>query len=585
MTGHRRRIPWIAALTAALLLSGTTPAGAHDHPTPTEKAAPGVVFVQAGAAVEVSLVEHLQSDPDGIHIKIIQSTSNPVLASASGFVVDPTGAIVTSGAITQTDLERAKIYAVNEAFQARYGDQAPLSGDNFTRQQVNDPRLEQRLEACYPPHTTNDAGGCVVTVTPTYVVYPYVSSQEKYGGLPATLLPVSTSDVAVLQVRGASSMPTVGLGESTKGARALAVLGFTSIPEGIDALQAINSHLDKVGGSVLKTADLTEDEAAAAVRLAPAVQAGLRGGPVLAEQGQVIGFLEPEANSGPPPATAGRLVDVGTILQVLTAARVTPRRGPVDTSFEAASHAFKNGGFAASIPNLKKTLELYPGHALAAANLAVAEQNVAEGKPGEAPPGDGNQAATGSGAGFPWTVVLSAVAGVLLLAAVALLVLRRRRQASAAGGAARSPKPGSPKPGSPKPGSPKPGSPKPGSAMPRDGEPAAPSRPATGQRERQRAPSVVTGSRAGAVSVNEGDASGPGGAASPSRDVSAPSAARPSRSVPGQRLADAAGDGSRGASRSVAAPAAEARPLFCTFCGARLGPHHKFCGQCGGAAE
>ena len=72
-----------------------------------------------------------------------------------------------------------------------------MTGDPFTRQQIGDPatnRLQQRLDACYPPHTTNDAGGCVVRVTPTYTVYPYVSSQEEYGQLEAELLPESTSD-------------------------------------------------------------------------------------------------------------------------------------------------------------------------------------------------------------------------------------------------------------------------------------------------------------------------------------------------------------------------------------------------------
>jgi hypothetical protein len=565
MMGHRRRVPWVLALTAALLLPGTAPAGAHEHPTPIERAAPAVVYVEARAEVEVSLVEHRQSDPAGVHIAIIQSTSNPLLASASGFVVDPTGAIVTSGAITQTDLDLARIYAVNEAFQKQYG--IPMPADPFARQQVGAPTdvVEQRLEACYPPHTTNDAGGCVVRVTPTYVVYPYVSSQEEYGRLPAELRPGSTPDVAVLQVRGATSMPTVALGESMEGAQALAVLGFTGIPERADALQAINSHLAETGGTVLKSQDLTEAEAEAAVKLAPAVKDGLRGGPVLAEQGQVIGFLEPEAGSGPPPATAGRLVDAGAIRDVLSADGVTPRRGPVDTSFEAAMHAFKNGGFAAAVPNFKATLALFPGHALAANNRAEAERNVAAGEPGPAPPG-GDQAA-GSGAGFPWTVVLIAVAVVLLLAAVAMLVLRRRRQASAAGG----------------------GTPSPGTPPPREGQHATPSRAATGQRERKPVPSVAPGPGASGVAVIEGGGprrGGAGGSAgSPSRAGPAPSGAAPSKAVPGQGPAAAAADGSRRASHAPGEPAAEPRSGFCTSCGARLRPQDRFCGRCGKPAR
>jgi Trypsin-like peptidase domain len=570
MTGPRPRLRWVVAFTAALLVSGTGPAGAHEHPTPTERAAPGVVYVEAGADVEVSLVEHLQSDPGGVHIRIIQSTAQPVLASASGFVVDPTGSVVTSGAITAFDSDKAAVYAINQAFQARYGNEAPLTGDLFTRQVIGDPatnRLQQRLEACYPPHTTNDAGGCVVRVTPTYTVYPYVSSQEEYGQLEAELSPASTSDVALLRVRGASGMPTVDLGETTEGASALAVLGFEGIPGAQYQQRTINAHLAEPGGTVFKTEDLDEKETTASIDLAAGLTAGMRGGPLVAESGRVVGFAVPEADSGPPPAAPGRLVDAGAIREVLDTAGVTPRQGPVDASFERASHAFKNGGFAAAIPNLEDTLELFPGHALAAANLAEAQTNVAAGTPGAAPPAEGPSAATANGAGFPWTVVLSAVAAVLVLAAVALIVLRRRRTASGPGGAVRggTPSPGPLKPGTGRPGTAKPGTVKSRETRPRDGTPGSPSRSATGLRERPKVPSGVTGT--GAVSVIEGRGASPG--------------AGPSTSVPEQRAPDAAGDGSRSASQALMASSAEDSQAFCTDCGAALGPHHKFCGRCG----
>jgi hypothetical protein len=493
-------------------------------------------------------------------------------------VVDPTGSVVTSGAITEFDAERAAVYAINKAFQSRYGNQAPLRGDAFTRQRIGDSatnRLQQRLEACYPPHTTNDAGGCVVRVTPTYTVYPYVSSQEKYGQLAAELLPASTSDVAVLQVRGASGMPTVDLGETTEGASALAALGFGGIPGEEHPQQVINAHLAEPGGTVFKTEDLDEKETKASVDLAAGLPAGMRGGPLVAESGRVVGFAVPDADSGPPPAAPGRLVDAGTIREVLDAAGVTPRQGPVDTSFERASHAFKNGGFAAAIPNLEETLELFPGHALAAANLAEAQENVAAGTPGAAPPAEGGSAATDDGATFPWTVVLSAVAAGLVLAAGVLVALRRRAKAAGPPRAARSGTPGPVGPGTAKPGSAKPGTArsgtvKPGTVRPREGKPgegapASPSRAATGLRERQKVPSGLTGA-AGAVSVIEARGAGPDGARS--------------RAVPGQQAADAVGNDPESATGAVS-PVAEDSQAFCTYCGAALGPHHKFCGRCG----
>jgi Trypsin-like peptidase domain len=593
MTGHHRRIPWVVALTAAWVVLGTVPADAHKHPTPIEKSAPGVVYVEAQAKVDVALVEHLQSDPGGVHIAIIQSTSNPVVEKASGFVVDPTGTVVTSGAITATqdDLDRASIYAVNEAFRNRYGDQAPMSGDLFSRQQIGDgtSRLEQRLEACYPPYRTNDAGGCVVRVEPSYLVYPYVTSQDQYGRLQAELLPNDTPDVALLRVRGASGMPTVALGDSTQGAQALSVLGFTDIPNGPDTMQAINTHLAEVGGTTLKSSDMTPEEAQDAGRLADGLRSGMHGGPVVAEAGQVIGFLEPEANSGPPPATSGRLVDIGAIRAVLTQDQITPRRGPVDVSFEAAMHPFNNQGYAASIPNFQQTLALFPGHAMATKNLAVAQENVAAGKPGPAAPDGGattdtGTAAGGSASGFPWAWVLAAVGVVLLLAAAATLFLRRRRQASRGGG--DSPPPRTGKPGEDRPKEGQHAAPSRTPPEPRDGRPATSSPTATGPGERKGAPS---GAAAGAVSVIERGAPGTGGAGSPSRSGPARPGSAPPRSGPGPGSSTAASNGSRQESRAAAPTSGRNVPVkpaedalaFCTSCGARLGPHHRYCGRCG----
>src|SRR4051794_7973605 len=597
MTGHRHRILWVVALTAALLVPGSAPAGAHTHPTPIERSAPGVVWVEARATVEVALVEHRQSDPGGLHISITQSTSDPLLAWASGFVVEPTGSIVTSGAITKNDLDRASIYAVNEAFRNRYGAQAPMTGDLFTRQRVGPDTdlLQQRLAACYPPYQTNDAGGCVVKVTPTYVVYPYVNSQDNFGRLPATLLAGSTNDVAVLKVK-ATSMPTVALGESTAGAKALAALGFMGVPGEQQQLQSIYAHLAEVGGTVLKTEGLTEEEAKDNAQLAESLGSGwMHGGPVVAEEGQVIGFLEPDANSAPAP---GRLIDVGAIRGVLSEAGVTPRRGPVDTSFEAAMHPFKNGGYAAAIPSFKATLALFPGHFLAAANLAVAEQNVASGTPGASRPTGGGTTATSS-AGSPWTVVLFAVAAVLLLAAIALLILRRRRRSHASPAGRGTPSPGTAKPreGQPAaPSRPAAGKREPGKAKPQEGQPAVASRPATGKHEHRGAPSTATGSKSGAVSVIEAGGPGQKGPASPRGGEPAVSGVAPSRSAPEQGAGAPVGDGSRRAARGYATPPpvpssgrdapfppATDRPAFCTSCGGPLAPRHRYCSRCGAA--
>ncbi len=435
MSGHpNRRFPLaVAAVTLALLAASTSAAQAHTHPTPTERASPGVVYIEARATVEVAVIEHRQaSDPSGIHIAIKQSTWNPVLDTASGFVVDPTGAIVTTGAVTRPDLERAWIFGVNQAFHHEYGDAAPLPKDPFSRNQIADEsdHNQQRLEACYPPNVTNDAGGCVVRVTPDFVVYPYVTSQTRYGALHAEVLPGGTPDVAVLRVRGANSMPTVAVAASAAGAKALGVLGFTGVPGPANPLLEINQHLAQAGGSQLKTTGLDAQDVKDAARLKAALHEGLEGGPVLAERGQVIGLLPSPAAPG---SAAPALVGVASILPVLQKAGVSPHGGPADTSFEAAMHLFKNGGFAASVPGFTKALELFPGHFLASRNLAIAKQRAASGATASGTHGSGaaHEAAaaddtSGSGLGWLWPGLLIAMT-LLVAGAVLFLVLRGRR--------------------------------------------------------------------------------------------------------------------------------------------------------------
>ena len=65
-------------------------------------------------------------------------------------------------------------------------------------------------------------------------VYPYVSSQARYGNLAASVLyPKHRGRRRRARVRaqGRGSMPAVDLGTSTAGTATFSALGFTKIPE------------------------------------------------------------------------------------------------------------------------------------------------------------------------------------------------------------------------------------------------------------------------------------------------------------------------------------------------------------------
>ena len=418
------------------------------------------------------------------------------------------------------------------------------------------------------------------------VVYPYVNSQQRYGNLRAEVLSASR-DVAALRVRGANSWPTVAVAPSMAGASALAVLGFTGVPSAKNPLLEINQHLAKPSGAVLKTADLTADDVKAAARLKAALGKGLAGGPVVAERGQVVGLLPGLPGAGKP---APDLIGVAAILPVLKSAGISAHGGPVDTSYEAAMHLFKNGAYAAAIPSFTKALELFPGHYRARANLAMAQERVKNGGGGNAaqvPGAPSGTETTSSSSGFPWLLAAGIGLGALLLAAVVVALVRRSRsgsddhdtqppapprapvavgamgaaagRASATGspsrastgpvGPARAAGPGSPGPaagtgggagagtGAPASGGARPGTP--GAA----GRPGSPPGPGTG-----RQPAPPAGGR-------------PGAPAQPSRPVARAQASS--------------------VQQASAAQVSTAGFRFCTSCGGRLAAQHQFCGWCG----
>jgi hypothetical protein len=562
---------------------------AHTHPTPIERAAPGVVFVEARAKVEVALIEHRTSaDEAGVHIAVAQSAWNPVLESASGFVVDPNGAIVTTGSVVRPDLEKAKVYAVNQAFAKQYGGAARLTGDPFARRHIggSSDRNEQRLQGCYPPHRINDAGGCIVKATLDLVVYPYVSSQQRYGNLSAEVLS-ATRDVAALRVRGANSWPTVAIAPSMAGASALGVLGFTGVPGPKSPLLEVNQHLAKPGATVLKTADLTADDVKDAAKLKAALENGFAGGPVVAERGQVVGLL-------PGPVAAGKaapdLVTVAAILPVLKSAGISAHGGPVDTSYEAAMHLFKNGAYAAAIPSFTKALELFPGHYRARANLAVAQERAKNGGGGNAAPVPGGPSGTETAAGstgFPWLLAAGIGLGALLLAAGVVALVRRSRSRTdehdtqppapprapvavgATGAAAgRAAAPGSPSRASTGPVGP-----------PRAAGPASPG-PAAGAGGGAGAGTgspAAAGARPGAPGAagRPGSPSGPG----TGRQQAPPAGVRPG--APAQPSRPVARAQASSVQQASAAQVSTAGFRFCTSCGGRLAAQHQFCGWCG----
>jgi hypothetical protein len=570
---RRHRVSVITVLIAALALVGlaAAPAGAHDHPTQVELDAPAVVFIKTFAQVNVSLIEH---NRHGQHIGLLQRTYEPELASGTGFAVDPNGTIVTAGGVVTPDLDRAEVYAVNRIFSERYGANAKLPSDPFDQHHIKnlpDDPLDTRLQRCYKPNTTDNTGGCLLTVSRLVRVYPWVSDQKKYGALPAEVLSPTegkTQDVAVMRV-GASSMPTVALGQSASATKAFTVLGFDNVPAAKPASQAqLIGHFKAAGGPPF-------DKDEYLPKLETGLRQGARGGPlVAAETGQVTGLLSlPADTTGAAPKSAEpKFVNVKRIREVLSSVGVEPRRGPTDAVFEDAMHSFKNKLYTPPIPSFQRALELYPGHALATANLAVAKAKAGTaedltGKEGAGPSGS----SSGGGLGGWLPVAVGVLLALAVLAAVFLLLRRRGDRAEPGSGAS--------------------------AAMTRPAGASTASSTGARRTSPKALPSPPAGVAGKAVGKNgpgrDGTAPPPPAAPAPSAGRSAASGQRPAqlgaavaaqpatpvKSAPPAVAANPAADPTPAAAPLAWTP--DEAPTFCTQCGHRLGAGHRFCGFCG----
>jgi hypothetical protein len=539
----------LATAIAVVASLGTPSASGHIHPAPPDLTAPGVVYIESGYDVHITVVEHSPT----MTLTVRRGDYSAPMTKGSGFVVNPAGYVVTTSAVVTSDQQMAKDLAINLIFKKYYGASDPtlVPADPMTQRSFG-PQVGQpgdysnlaRLKACYEGQP-NSAGLCDVTATPFVTVHPYVTDQAKYGNLAATVLKTTSSGIAVLRVP-AGLMPTVTLTDVQPATYHLWVFGFHDIPVTKSPLDAFKAHMDKPGGTVFGAPTGVNKVFA---EVTPAVLAdGLQGGPVAVELGNVIGMISATpAPAGQPGAGGPTLIGSKDIRAALASVNVSPASGLADGPYVNAMHLFQNKGYAASIPGFRAALVAYPGDYMAALHLKQAEASAAAA--GNAIPSSASASASVQAAAAPtssqstaWWVWLVVGAAVLLLMAVVWLLLRR-----------------------------------PGPRQGADASPPPRPTPAPGSAVAQPRTSASSGPlRGGGVAVE---------AKSRPPAVVAQSGSRPHRAAP-PREQRAPITGNDGVAVSQHAPA-PSRPSvavgqrFCTSCGGRLAAHHAFCGWCG----
>jgi len=411
-------IPGLAAAQTA------TPTGASDVERTITLSSPGLVFVDTSVKLRVRLSYQDQSAVSGIGQ--VDRTYDLGYGTGSGFVVTPTGTVVTASHVVEPDPASMRNYAANrlilEGFDYTYPNRNSSPFDRYTLPVTWQNVL---LQQCYR------AVACRFTIRPIVTVYSAadIAQTRLSKGMPARVLTSTgyrNTDVAILQMNG-TNMPTVSLGDTATSLAPgdeVVALGFPGTSR--DSLQTGTTQPNKVFGRVSNirpqgTSNLIEVDAN--------IQPGMSGGPAIDDSGRVVGLISFTLLQSSGESGAKYLRTIDDIKAALAAAGVTPARGPVDKTFAEAMDLYWDNHFTAAVPAFQKVLDLYPGHPLATEYLSLAQ-----GKAGTAAdvPVSKPSSASGTGGGFPAGIALAVAAAVLLVLA-GILIARRRARPSAPG--------------------------------------------------------------------------------------------------------------------------------------------------------
>ncbi|MEV0615811.1 zinc ribbon domain-containing protein [Nonomuraea sp. NPDC050404] len=345
---------------AALVLTAL-PVAAHEHPSGiTDLVSPAVVRLEAVSHVEITLLDHVSE------LKHVERSYDIPFGAGTGTVVSPDGTVVGLRRLA-VNPDDVAVYAANKIFAEHHKVKIPADYEKHT---LSDDILNRHLQDCYPPKSSTAT--CIVNVTTDITAFPNVSPPSPDGYKlkcikagpkpddPAVLVPLTPS-------AGGVGMPTAPLADKVPDQQGSPtnVAGFLGRPGPNVAHTVEIAHLGKggvagQGGRPFSDPEKKVDEP---VKLGGLADKGLVGAPVIGDKnGHVIGLLVGGGKDG-------KMIGVKEITAVLAAAKVVPRRGAIDTAFEAALTRYHTKYYTEAAPGFQRVLELYPGNVVAAGLL------------------------------------------------------------------------------------------------------------------------------------------------------------------------------------------------------------------------
>jgi S1-C subfamily serine protease len=421
----RRALLFLAA--ASLLLAGVLPAHAQTTAppspttgTPEERAAaitrPAVVYIEQYWKAWVKVPAN--SD---LFFQGYVNGGDPFTwgTRCSGFIVEPTGYIVTAGHCVDTGEEGARGTALEFAVgwladngwifrrdSAAWLNEAHLLWGVEGEERGSPPDLEVYIQRGVA------AGG--------------LQTGQAFPARVVDFQPWSEGDVALLKIEQAD-LPVVLIAPSSEIDIGTPVLSV-GYPGSTDFVTD-QSYEPTFKDGQINAQKTREGGLLPVYEMSAALSGGMSGGPTVDMSGAVVGVNS--FNISGETEAFNFITPSSLVAEVLARNGVTNALGPIDESYRAGVDAFFTGDYQTAIAKFDEVLALSPTHAQAQ-EYKVEATKLAASQPSPTATGGGTGGATAEGGGFPTWAIAVIVAAAVIIVLLVLLLARRGRRAPAA---------------------------------------------------------------------------------------------------------------------------------------------------------
>jgi len=354
----------------------------------------------------------------------VSRTNIKLTMTGSGFSITPDGYIVTNAHVVAPKQDDLKAAFLLESLRKEGGDSVSVVGDGLTQSQAT--KLVNAMVRWATTHAT------LADFKKKIVVYGSSGSGSSSPLKSRTARLVDSGqqfpgkDVAVIKVQ-ARNMATVPIGDDTTlntGDR-LFVLGFPG-PATFDPMLSKDSQKEPTLTQGVLSAKKQVKGGFTILQTDAGMTHGNSGGPILDEQGRVVGVAtvgSVDPNTGREVAGLNFAVPASIVKDLLGHANVTATEGQATRMYREALDAFDKQWYKPTLPLFEQVKALDPGHPLVTRLLNDSRTGIREGRdrtPLEI-------------LGLP-ALVFGSLAAVVMVGVVGgatwLLVSRRRRRRS-----------------------------------------------------------------------------------------------------------------------------------------------------------